>query len=165
MSVQPIVEILTNMTQLHESLLTISKSKTDALKKGNMELLQDLLVQERKHAKAINQLEEKRIEMIGVWSEAQGLDATTTTVSVMLDNHLQGSEKDSLEKVTTKLAQMLVQLKQQEQLNKDLTKQSLQFIQLSLDMIAPTIKNINYGNQAQKRADQGTKRSVFDSKA
>ncbi|MRH41969.1 flagellar protein FlgN [Aquibacillus halophilus] len=165
MSIQSIVEVLTTMTQLHDSLFTVSKNKTEALKQGNMEQLQDLLVQERKHVKAINQLEVKRIEMINKWSESQGLDNDSITVSVMLDNYLQGVEKESLEKVTTVLAETLLQLKQQEELNKQLTQQSLQFIQLSMDMIAPTIKNINYGNKTENRADQITKRSVFDSKA
>ncbi|WP_226037125.1 flagellar protein FlgN [Aquibacillus saliphilus] len=165
MSVQAIVEALTKMTQLHASLLTISTSKTESLKTGDINQLQELLSQERKHVQAINQLEKKRMDMINSWSEARQLDPTAMTVSVMLENHLDGSEKESLEQITTTLAETIVQLKQQEQLNKELTQQSLQFIQLSMDMIAPTIKSINYGNKQDKQADQLTKRSVFDSKA
>ena len=80
----------------------------------------------------------------------------------MLDRLSNENEKLSLEKVTAKLTECIVKIKQQEQLNEALLKQSMQFVQLSLDMLNPSIKNMNYN---QKQSQVMAERSVFDSKA
>ncbi|MCT2537251.1 flagellar protein FlgN [Aquibacillus koreensis] len=165
MSVQTIVDTLSNMNKLHVSLLEVSKKKTETLKTGDIAGFQDLLAQERKHVKAINQMEANRLSLIEDWSRNQGLDPSSTTVSVMLEV-LEGSDKQNVEQATVQLAETLVELKNQEQLNKELIEQSLQFIQLSMDMISPTIKNINYSNKSIKQDQPASaSRSLFDSKA
>ncbi|WP_138419481.1 flagellar protein FlgN [Aquibacillus sediminis] len=166
MSVQPIVDVLKKITTLHDNLLSISKKKTESLTKNNIDYLQELLLQERKYVQAINQLETKRMELVENWAHVNGLDSQAITVSVMIDDDLVGTDKQALESVTTRLAETLVELRQQEQLNQQLTKQSMQFIQLTMDMISPSLTTMNYGNQANKQqATQQVKRSLFDSKA
>lgn len=165
MSVQPIVDTLEKITKLHDNLLTVSKKKTEALTKGDTDLLQELLLNERKYVQAINQLETKRMEQMSVWAKTKGIEPTNLTVSVMVENYVTGPDQESLELITVKLAELLVDLKQQEQLNQQLTKQSMQFIQMTMNMISPTITSMNYGNQTTKSNDQQSNRSLFDSKA
>ncbi|MBM7570247.1 flagellar protein FlgN [Aquibacillus albus] len=162
MSVKPIVEALDKLTQLHQSLLKLSKDKTESLKKGSIDQLQALLVQERKHVQAINQLEEKRMKLVENWAITNQLDPAAINVSSMLEILKQDSDKELLKNATTQLAEIMVELKQQEKLNQELTQQSLQFVQLTMDMISPTLRNMNYGNSAKQ---QSNNRSVFDSKA
>ncbi|WP_054751747.1 flagellar export chaperone FlgN [Piscibacillus salipiscarius] len=57
----------------------------------------------------------------------------------------------------------LAQLKEQEQLNRELIEQSLQFIDLSLEMYEPQSKQMNY--DSNKQAPQRQQTSMFDSKA
>ena len=146
MSMQPIITSLQQLLELHQSLLSISENKTEVLKKGDLEGLQQLLKTERKHVQAIKKIEAQNV----------------TALLELIDND---AEKKALEAVTTTLAEVLVELKQQEQLNQQLTQQSLQFVQLSMNMIAPTIQSINYSNKNKSTTDNTTKRSVFDSKA
>ncbi|WP_079710761.1 flagellar protein FlgN [Paraliobacillus ryukyuensis] len=160
MAIEHVIDSLKQLQQLHQNLLAISKDKTEVLKKGDIDGLQALLKQERKYVKAINQVEQARIDATKDWANAQGLDPEEATATDML-KHMQDTEtKNTLEELTTALANHLLELKQQEALNQQLTQQSLQFVQLSLDMISPTIENFNYGKQQQTN-----KRSVFDSKA
>ncbi|WP_077624760.1 flagellar protein FlgN [Sediminibacillus massiliensis] len=162
MSVKPIVESLKNIAKLHESLLSISKDKTNCLKEGDTDKLQKLLVQERKHVQAINQLETKRQELVGEWAALNNMKPGEATVSAMiekLDDHL---DKTDLEKQFHHLTDVLIELKKQEQLNQELTEQSLQFLEFSIDMLDPSIKNMNYGTGT---GQQSNKRSLFDSKA
>ncbi len=165
MSVQTIVSFLEKLTQLHESLLEISHLKTEKLKDGEIDNLQELIKQEQKHVQAINQVELKRIGAVEAWAKSHQLNPNETTVSMMIESYVEGTEKDKLEKVTLKLAEVLVTLRAQEELNRQLTEQSLQFVRFSIDMIQPSIKNINYGNTKKSATDQSTNRSVFDSKA
>lgn len=165
MSITAIIASLENLSQLHESLVQLSLVKTDLLKKGNTEELQLVLKKEQKHVQAINQVEARRLTEIKQWATDHHFDPETMTVTFLLEKLTNATDRSALEQVTTTLAGTLVQLKQQEALNKELTEQSLQFVQMSIDMVAPSIKNINYGNQKKEQTDQTNKRSVFDTKA
>ncbi|SDK03863.1 flagellar protein FlgN [Sediminibacillus albus] len=165
MSVQPIVESLESITKLHESLLSLSIEKTECLKAGDTEKLQALLLKERKHVQAINQMEEKRQQIVQIWSESNNVPTDKATVTGMLERMEDPQDKLDLESHFLKLTNVLVELKQQEKLNQELTKQSLQFIEISIDMMDPSLKNMNYGNTSQAKSQQTNKRSLFDSKA
>ncbi|WP_066192263.1 MULTISPECIES: flagellar protein FlgN [Gracilibacillus] len=161
MPVQTIIKQLNKLIELHDSLIGISKQKTEIVKAGDTQSLQNLLIREQKHVQAINQIEERRIASVQAWAAAENMDPKTVTVADIIEEHAQGVEKIQLEEVTVALASQLMELRRQEDLNKQLIQQSLQFIQLSLDMMQPSITNMNYGNTTQS----GPKRSVFDSKA
>ncbi|WP_058306684.1 flagellar protein FlgN [Gracilibacillus massiliensis] len=165
MSVQTIIDHLRKLIELHDSLVHVSKQKTEILKEGNMDHLQELLKNEQKHVQAINQIEQKRLEAVHQWAETNQLDPTTITVSTIIEEHTSGADQKDLEEVTLTLAEQLMELRRQEDLNKQLTQQSLQFVQLSLDMMQPSIKNMNYGKTKKQPDTSAPKRSVFDSKA
>src|SRR5699024_2560937 len=120
------------------------------------------LIKERKVMQSIERTEEKRMEEVNKWFTDQGLPLENATITEMLNKLSNENEKKSLEKVTVNLTELIVKIKQQEQLNEALLKQSMQFVQLSLDMLHPSIENMNYN---QKQSQVTTERSVFDSKA
>ncbi|UOQ48309.1 flagellar protein FlgN [Gracilibacillus caseinilyticus] len=164
MSVQHIIKHLNKLIELHDSLLHLSEHKTELLKSNKMEELQKLLVTEQKHVQAINQIEKRRIDAVAEWAVAHQLEPAAVHVTAIIEHYTTGADQEQLQEVTLQLAERLVALRRQEELNKQLTKQSLQFVQLTLDMIQPSIRNINYGQSKQAQA-QTSKRSVFDSKA
>ncbi len=164
MSIRSILSSLERLLQLHQSLLELSFQKTELLKKGDITTLQKLLKTEQKHIQAVDTMEKKRLDSTKVWSETNQMVSDDVTVTTILEALPDGEERNQLESLTTKLAETLVQLKAQEGLNQQLTNQSLQFVQMNLDMIAPSIKQMNYGN-IKNQNDPQSKRSVFDSKA
>ncbi|SER40852.1 FlgN protein [Gracilibacillus ureilyticus] len=164
MSVQIIIEFLEKMTKLHASLLDISKQKTELLKDGKIDELRTLMNKEQRHVQAINQTEQKRIDAVADWAKANGVEPGIS-VSAIIEEHATGDNQKALEDVTLRLAEQLMELRRQEDLNRQLTTQSLQFVQLSLDMVQPSLKNYNYGNKTNQSQPQRPKRSVFDSKA
>ncbi|WP_188454139.1 flagellar protein FlgN [Virgibacillus oceani] len=162
MSVQPIIQSLEKLVTLHESLLNVSQQKTQVMKEGSVEKLQPLLIKERKHVQALEQAEAKRQQDVDKWFAEQQISNEHATITAMLEVLANENERDELEKITVSLTEVITKLKGQEQLNQALINQSMQFVQLSLDMLNPSIKNMNYG----KKEDTDTiKRSVFDSKA
>lgn len=162
MSVQPIIQSLEKLISLHESLLEISKQKTAVVKEGSVENLQPLLLKERKHVQALEQAEGKRQKAVQEWvtEYSPGLEHATITGILEVINDEQS--KRELEKITITLTETITELKQQEQLNQSLIQQSMQFVELSLNMMKPSIRNLNYGG---KKSSDSTDRSVFDSKA
>src|SRR5699024_10932319 len=127
---------------------------------GSVEQLQMILVKERKYIQVLEQAEAERKKEVE--NLQQGLPLNNATITEILDHIPNNEEKKELENQTVALTEMITSLKQQEQLNQGLIKQSMQFVQISLDMMNPTIKNMNYWNKQQTSTE---KRSVFDSKA
>lgn len=162
MSIDKIIQSLEHMITIHENLFHLSEQKTEIIKVGSVEKMQKLLAEE---TKAINQLEQaeiKRQKEVEQWFLQAGLADYQWTITQMLEVIEDEQDKVNLEEVTTALTNMITQLKQQEQLNQSLLEQSMQFIQLSLDIFQPTIKNLNYSKNKETASSD---RSMFDSQA
>ncbi len=162
LSIQPIIQSLEKLIGLHESLLEISKQKTAVVKEGAVENLQSLLLKERKHVQALEQAENKRQKAVQVWVSEYSPDLEQATITGILEVIDDQQSKKELENVTITLTETITELKQQEQLNQSLIQQSMQFVELSLNMMKPSIRNMNYGG---KKPSDSIERSVFDSKA
>lgn len=163
MSVQSILEKLNKLISIHEKLLELSKEKTNIVKEGNAEKLQAKLIQERKMVLQLAQVEESRQKEVDEWFSVRGLSNEEATVTNLINNIENDEEKKLLEEKAVHLTEVVVNLKQQEQLNMALIQQSMQFVQLSIDLLSPSLKNINYSKD--KEGDSHINRSVFDSKA
>lgn len=157
-----ICKTLERLVILHEGLLSISKQKTIAMKDGNMESLQPLLVKERKHVQALEQAEVSRQAEVKNWFIENNLQTKEQTITAILDRLQETDQQQALADVTIQLTKAITELKRQEQLNQTLIQQSLQFVELSLNMMNPSIQNLNYGNKKETGSE---KRSIFDSKA
>ncbi|RDW15664.1 flagellar protein FlgN [Oceanobacillus chungangensis] len=163
MSVQTIIQSLERLVSVHEALLAISQEKTEIVKVGSIDKLQALLVKERKQIRLLEQVEAKRQESAEAWAKSRAIAVEQATITTMLETIEDAAEQEALADITTKLTNLITKLKQQEQLNQALLNQSMQFVQLSLDMLNPSINNLNYGNKSKDKGD--TSRSLFDSQA
>ncbi|WP_431804171.1 flagellar protein FlgN [Halobacillus andaensis] len=162
MFIKQIIDYLERLKQLHESLLALSKRKTEALKTNDIDGLRSCLNQERKHISAIETLEKKRSAAVKEWAANEAdYEGENPTISEIIE-WVDWAERQQLKEVYDAFILVLAELKQQEVLNGDLTRQSLQFVNMSLDLLQPTIENVNYGGTSRTN---GPKRSVFDSQA
>lgn len=146
----------------HEQLLIVSRQKTDQIREGLVEELQTTLIKERKIVQTTVRLEEQRISAVNQWAEISQLSEENATMTWIIEQVHEVKDRTALEKVTAQLVDLIVEIKQQEQLNEALLEQSMQFVQLSLELLNPTIENFNYNKEQQAPS---VERSVFDSKA
>ncbi|KGX93948.1 hypothetical protein N781_01860 [Pontibacillus halophilus JSM 076056 = DSM 19796] len=165
MNTAAIIDSMSKLSTLHESLLALSKEKTDMLKNRDITGLQTALVKERKHIQAISQVEEKRTSLVSEWFRVSGHEDQDQNVSTMLALLTSHDEKARLQQEFDRLLQLVQELKGQEQLNADLTHQSLQYINLSLNMLNPSLQSLNYDGKEGQQPNQGSNHSAFDSKA
>jgi hypothetical protein len=163
LSIKPIIQSLLKLIDVHKELLTISEQKTELVKAGTIDKLQQLLVKERKQIRLLEQLEGKRQLEAEEWLSLQGLPLNDATITTILENLNNESEKVEIRKASEQLTSYVMKLKQQESLNQALINQSLEFVQLSLDLLNPSISNMNYGKQKQEK--ESYNRSIFDSQA
>lgn len=149
---------------MHEQLLTLSKDKTEAIKDSDNEKLVNHLTKERQVLQKIEQLERVREQLVDQHFTQLNIKTEDKTITELLKTIQDKNDKQILEESVAKLIQIIVSIRENEQLNSELLQQSMQFVQLSLEMIQPQAQSISYGNQAERK-DSGQKRSVFDSKA
>lgn len=160
---QPLLKAMSDLITVHESLLSMAVQKSEKLKQNELEAFNDLIKMEQKHIQALEQLEKVRLKAakdLAVFLNLQE-DASVTDIIARLP-----LEKDQqrLEEKATALLEAVLHIKQQEDLNRQLLKQSLQFVQLQLDLMEPSVESMTYGTK-KIAEDPKAKRSVFDSKA
>ncbi|SET09450.1 FlgN protein [Oceanobacillus limi] len=162
MSVESIIQSIKNLVKVHENLLKISEEKTEVVKAGSVDKLQTVLIKERKLVQLLDKEEDSRKKKVDEWFLQNGFPTEDTTISKILESLTNEKEKKELENHTVELTELMLKLKQQEQLNLALIQQSMQFVQVSLDLMSPSLKNMNYGNEKDQSSSN---RSMFDSRA
>jgi flagellar biosynthesis/type III secretory pathway chaperone len=164
MSAQQLIELLEKHLKLHRSLLQLAYKKTEALKKGDMEALNNIIKEEQKHIAAINQIERERIRVVEAMVNAAGKSEHEWTLTTCIEL-AEKSERSVLQRLQDDLRTVVLELKHINQLNQQLTKQSLQFVNMMLDMIMPQPPEVNYKKPNMASASYGSSPSLFDSKA
>ncbi|CAM3281390.1 flagellar protein FlgN [Filibacter tadaridae] len=165
MPIKTILASLDSLEKLHRSLLRLAYDKTTLIKNGEMEKLDQLLKDEQAHLAAIVQMDTGRQTAVTKYLTDQGrLVPTNPTIADLLDNAPE-ADKKNLEEARDRLLHAIHDLKVQNDLNQKLTYQSLQFVNLSLDMVRPRPESANY-SKTEVNGNKSTKKQVtFDSQA
>jgi flagellar biosynthesis/type III secretory pathway chaperone len=160
LSAKQLIELLEKHVKLHKGLLELANKKTEVLKKGDMEALNEIVKEEQKYIAAVNQVERERIRVVNEMVSESNEPTLTACIS-----QTEGTERAMLERLRDDLAAVISELKNINLLNQQLTQQSLQFVNAMLDMFMPQPPTINYAapNKVPNPYESG--RSLFDSKA
>ncbi|MCK1994456.1 flagellar protein FlgN [Peribacillus muralis] len=162
MSVRSIIESLEKLIKLHKSFNQLAIRKTAVLKANDTEAITALLIQEQKHLKAIDQTDKQREGAVADFLRANGKVGQPASIHSVTE--LTGPiETEKLAHLKAELMEEVTKLKERNSLNQQLIYQSLQFINVSLDMLRPQNQNLNYGNSVRKPQKSGM--TMFDSKA
>ncbi len=165
MAIKQILSSLDSLEKLHRSLLRLAYEKTAFIKNSDMESLDQLLKDEQSHLAAIAQMDNQRQLAVAQYLTDQGRSVPATpTVADLLDAALEADKQD-LEEARDRLLHAIHDLKWQNDLNQKLTYQSLQFVNLSLDMVRPTTNAVNYSKPEIKGTKTSNEQVTFDSQA
>src|SRR5699024_8555541 len=140
------------LAALHEELIQVPLSKTGDIKRGDVDQLSKLFMQERQQVQSITQKETQRHESVEKLINEQQVTDKEYTMTNVLAHAEDGSEKEQLEIVMSKLINVIIELRNVEKLNNDLMVQSMQFVQLSLDLLQPSLSRMNYDNKKHSQA-------------
>ncbi|MFC3886527.1 flagellar protein FlgN [Bacillus songklensis] len=163
MQAEKLREILTKQLTVHKSLLAIAERKTDIIKKGDLQSLNEILKHEQAHIALISQLERERNEETVKLLSGHPIQGEQPTLSDVIEA-VHSTEKEPLRSLQTELVACIQSLKERNELNQQLIYQSMQFVNLTMDLIRPQPKNFNY--EKPKRPINAVKsHSMFNSKA
>ncbi|WP_028393524.1 flagellar protein FlgN [Bacillus cihuensis] len=162
MPTEKIITVLDKLIKLHKGLYELASRKTEIIKRSDMDALTALLNEEQKYVKAIEMIDREREATVHEFLMARSpgmAKATLTEIIEMVD----GPEKQELVRLRAELNDEVSHLKEKNSLNQQLIYQSLQYVNLSLDMLRPRPQEYNYEKPIQNKNRQA--KSIFDSQA
>jgi hypothetical protein len=145
MSAEKLVTTMEKLLKLHKSLYELAVKKTDIVKIGDMDALNQTLKDEQAHLAAINKLENDRQKIAA--SIVPGTDKPTIEDCLTADA-IGDTYRAQLTKIRTDLVDVITHIQQQNELNQQMIYQSLQFVNLSMQLVMPQPEEYNYGPQA-----------------
>ena len=165
MSITAIVELLNEMTELHEELIQHSVNKRNVIMSNEVNELAAIVKKEAKLIKDISDLDQKRVVLVCEYMISRCYQPNPSiTLSDLNKLVFNAEEKLKLLDARNKLDSKLKELKETNLTNKQLVELSLNFIDLSLDLLTGSFEQeLIYRNPNQQH---GTKRNstMFDSK-
>lgn len=165
MSAQAIAAVLADMIKLHKIFNELATEKTEIIKKGDMPALDQLLKKETLLLKKLKKLEQDRLFVVNEYLTFKGMAKEDVTMDELIQSATR-DEQDVLQRLQKGLLSEIQLLQQHNELNQQLIADSLRFVNLSLDLIAPDPEEMTYQRPTKKKAyDEGQGRSIFDSKA
>ncbi|PAD69606.1 hypothetical protein CHH83_08020 [Bacillus sp. 7586-K] len=159
LSAAELILSLEKLLQLHKNLYQLTLQKTEILKSENIDALKELLKKEQMFVKAISQLEDERIKQTVAFLGRED----ELSMSACIEKAT-GSEKDKLKELEKDFKETIDSLKATNELNRELAKQALQLVSMTLDMLMPQETEFNYNKPANKPIEK-QRRSLFDSQA
>lgn len=159
MSAAELILSLEKLLQLHKNLYQLTLQKTEILKNENIDELKELLKKEQMFVKAISQLEDERIKQTVAFLGRED----ELSMSACIEKAT-GSEQDKLKELEKDFKETIDSLKATNELNRELAKQALQLVSMTLDMLMPQETEFNYNKPANKPIEK-QRRSLFDSQA
>ena len=168
MSVENIISTLEKLERMHKSLLELANKKTDFIKANDMAQIDEMLKTEQAHVAAIETLEQQRQAMVTDYLQAKGIAFTDIPTVAQVIDATDGPEKQALQEVRERLVTLLTDLKKRNDVNQKLVFQSLQFVNLTLDMLQPQrqqASTFNYSGAEVRGETNIAKKSYYDSQA
>ena len=150
-----IIQNLTNLLRMHKSLLDLATKKTDIIVESNMEELDALIKKEQAHVAAIEQLERQRQQLVTDYLAAKGSAPSLTPTVAELIEAADAPNKAKIQTIREELLTIIDALRAKNELNQKMVFQSLQMVNMTLDMMRPQpaaqADTMNYSSKEVRR--------------
>jgi flagellar biosynthesis/type III secretory pathway chaperone len=163
---EAILQTLDRQIDVHRALLTLSRQKRDAIVHNRIDELNRITGNENKLIKLAEELEAARIEAVNAYMRSKQLYVTAAiTVSTLIRFVVRLEDKEALTQRQQELVRLIEELRRENDLNRQLIEQSLDFIQYSLDLLVVTDdQEAVYRNPSQS-VSSAARSALFDTKA
>ena len=166
MSVQPLINLLEQLDQVHMNMLDLADHKKKAIVDNQVDSLIQLMNQETKGMKQIEQLEQQRVSAVHQFLQESGIKSQLNLNLTELSRLVFDIEdRKKLLHIQNQLSNTLARLKVANDLNQKLIEQSLSFIDFSLDiMVGRPNQDVTYQHPSERSSVMG-RPGLFDSRA
>ncbi len=161
--VSDLKDILTNEMDLYRDMVDLANKKRDVITKGDIKELDNITHIEQEIIINIGKLEDTRTEIVDMIMEELGLTNDDINVSKVLER-LDQKDKVHLEKMRDDFIQILNELKEKNDLNNALIKDSLEYINFNLNLMTNASSENTYSDKVNNQKGKQNK-NLFDAKA
>lgn len=158
-------ELLDNLIQLHKALYTLAMQKKEVLIKGKVDDLVAITRQEQQLIKGITSAEAARQQAVKDLSAEKGFSLQEGRLSELIKLTTSAEEKQRLTTYREELTRVVDQLREANDLNQQLIKQSLSFVTMTLDLLTDVPEDDYIYGQSTTDLHRQTSRTFFNKKA
>lgn len=157
-----LIKVLEEEANIYDDILKISKNKTGIIVEGKVAELESLVKIEQSLVLKMSRVETLRETLVEKIGAELNIKPQDITISEIL-KHLKGDEGSDLKACQMKMTRALNELKHSNETNSKLIKNSLDFINFSVNLMTSVdIGTNNYGTGGQ--SNESKKRTFFDMK-
>ncbi|MCX7841763.1 MAG: flagellar protein FlgN [Clostridia bacterium] len=157
-----LINVLDQENKVYDDILKISKNKTGIIVEGKVAELENIVKLEQALVLQMAKLEGRRESLVDKLSKELKLEPSALSLSE-LQKHIDSDQAKKLKAVQETMSKTINELKSSNDLNSRLIKNSLDYINFSINILSDAGAGCNnYGNNGQ--VGDGKKRSFFDVK-
>lgn len=163
--IHELLDVLEQQKECYEGLLTLAKYKTDSIVDRQMEMLEEVLKREQEFIGRTARLEKSRETILGDISTVLNIRPNELTVSKLITKLDKTPEEQSkLSLLRKDLLEITQELKIQNTTNEALLKQSIDFIEFTLNALQSMHSHSSSGYQSKGDESEQPSVSFFDTK-
>ncbi|WP_438435060.1 flagellar protein FlgN [Gorillibacterium sp. sgz500922] len=165
MSIQALREEMEQLISLHDALIELSEAKIRVLVENRVDELNRIVHKEAGLVRQVTECEKRRMEAIDRFLISKGFRPTPAiTVGEVIRLIFRMEDKAAVGELQQELASRLDKLKRLNEQNRQLIEQSLDYLNLSLDlMIGPPDDDTVYRNPLQQQT-AGSRYRFYDNR-
>ncbi len=165
MSAEAVIHILAEAVEVHQELNQVAETKTELIKQNKVAALDSLIRKESKLVHKLQIVEKQREQQVHAFFQWIGGEREHATISEMV-GYVSTKERELLSELQYALLDEIYKLRKSNELNQSLIAESLQFVNLSLDLLNPGVEELQY-RRPEEREESNSRRNpaIFDSKA
>lgn len=162
--VEELRDVLLEELNVYEEMLELTIKKTEVITKGKINDLDNITHLENSLILRLGQLEDRRERVANNIQKQLDIKDNSTITDIL--SHIDDADeiKQDVENITKKLSQVLNSLKEKNDLNSLLIKDTLEYIDLNINLLTNASDQGTYNNRVQKE-QTSQKISLFDTKA
>lgn len=160
-----IINIVKEEIRVYREILLLSNEKRQILVEGKATELDRIVRIEQKLSTEVVKLEQERDRLLQEAVEAGDIDKEDIIVSKLIKKMDEAAGK-SINDASTELMGLLEAIKEINDINGELIKQSLDYIEYTVNIMSSTTQatNLTYGSDSVDGKKAGSKKTFFDSK-
>jgi|GEM_PF-538364 len=164
-SIEQLKEALEKELKMYEQVSNLVESKTKVVVKGKVKELEEIMKKEQQLIGQMSTFEKIRRAIFANISNEINIEEPTSLSELLLHLEEKGVEGDALkqiDRIRDRLLKVIDEIKEFNQLNEKLIKQSLDYINLNMEVLTSIDEQANhYGNKATKDTNKASK-SLLD---
>lgn len=161
-----LVDVLAEQKECYEGLVTLATYKTEAVVQKNIEVLTQVVEREEAFIGRVQMLDQKRETLLKDIALVTGMKYQSLTITQIIDKMGKDIEvSQKLIQLRKELKELIEKLKKQNELNKQVLEQSMEYVDFTINAIKTTQLTETQANYTRPGAAYEERaRSFFDQK-